>query len=40
VIVVLDANILAPMALARVGGVLAAILSAWRRGRCIVAISD
>jgi len=40
VIVVLDANILASMAVARDRGVLAAILGAWRQGQFLVAISD
>jgi putative PIN family toxin of toxin-antitoxin system len=40
VIVVLDANILASMALARSGGVLATILEAWLHGQFIVVVSD
>ena len=39
-IVVLDANILASMALARSGGVLATILEAWLRGQFIAVVSD
>jgi uncharacterized protein len=40
VIVVLDANTLAPMAVAPTGGVLATILDAWRQGRFVVILSD
>ena len=39
-IVVLDANVLAPMALASPTGVLAGILAAWRLGLFTVAVSD
>ena len=39
-IVVLDANTLAPMALGAASGVLAGILSAWRQGLFTVVISD
>jgi uncharacterized protein len=40
VIVVLDANILAPMVLASAAGVLGRILAAWRRRLFVVAVSD
>jgi len=40
VIVVLDANVLASMALARSGGVLATILEAWLGGQFIAIVSD
>jgi uncharacterized protein len=40
VIVVLDANTLAPMVLASATGVLGRILAAWRQGLFIVVVSD
>jgi len=40
VIVVLDANVLAPMALAPAQGVLAGILAAWRQELFTVVVSD
>jgi putative PIN family toxin of toxin-antitoxin system len=40
VIVVLDANILAPMVLASATGVLGRILAAWRQGQFTVVVSD
>jgi putative PIN family toxin of toxin-antitoxin system len=40
VIVLLDANILAPLILAPATSALAAILAAWRRGLFIVVVSD
>jgi putative PIN family toxin of toxin-antitoxin system len=40
VIVILDANTLAPLALAPAIGILAGILAAWRQGRFIVVVSD